>query len=555
MATINSLGIGSGVLTADIIDQLREADESRIIKPLENKITLANQKEDAYKLLNSLMTTFKSSASALDGDNLYLSRAVTGNTDAVTVTAESGSNIQDFSITDVNLAKSDVWNSTTTIASSDTAISGLGAGTLTVSIDGEDFVIDYTATSTLNEIKDSINELAGTKMTASVLQVGTSDYELVLTAKDTNQAITFSDSNAGVTEVDTFDVGDVSGNLTGDVFTITYDGVDYDYTTLADGESAATIGDALATALAADANTTIVAGNDGTFTITSDTAGTPLAADIALSNNLAGGGTFTDSSTNTADAISLQNALGLNNIQTASAATFKYNGIEITRDTNEITDLITGVTITLNENQEINDTASIKIEQNNTSISSEISLFVNGYNSLITNLQDMTKSDRETGAVGIFNGESFVKSISRDLVNLITQVDGNGNSLMDYGIDIDRDGVMSLDNDVFAKKYVEDAGAMELFFSGDSETDGIFTKLDNKMTEYTGYNKLLSNFSDQLTDSKDSLVAQHEKQKASLDARYEIMTKRFSAYDAIISRINSQFSSLKMMIDAEANAK
>ena len=90
--TINSLGIGSGVLTSDLLDKLRESDESVIIKPLENKITLANQKEDAYDLLSTLMTTFKSSASALDGDNLYLSRAVTGNTDAVTVTAESGSN-------------------------------------------------------------------------------------------------------------------------------------------------------------------------------------------------------------------------------------------------------------------------------------------------------------------------------------------------------------------------------------------------------------------------------------------------------------------------------
>lgn len=454
MATINSLGIGSGVLTADIIDQLREADESTIIKPLEDKITLANQKEDAYNLLSSLMTTFKSSASALDGDNLYLSRAVTGNTDAVTVTSDAGSNVQEFTITDIDKAEADVWNSTS-FSATDNTLTNLGAGTLTLTLDGTDYDVAYTATDTLDDIKDAINEEASSVMTASVLQVGESSYELVLTAKDTNKAITFSDSND----------------------------------------------DSVPTAL------------------------------------------------------SLETTLSLNNIQPAEAATFKYNGIDITRDDNEITDLITGVTITLNENQEATDTAAIKIAQNETSISTEMSLFVNNYNSLITNLADMTRSDRESGSVGIFNSESFVKSISREITDLITTVDSDGNSLMDYGIDIDRDGVMSLDNEIFATKYVTDASAMELFFSGDSatETKGIFTKLNDKMEEYTGFNKLMTNFSNQLDDSKESLEEQHTKQTESLDARYAILTKRFIAYDAIISRINSEFSSLELMINAELN--
>ncbi len=450
--TINSLGIGSGVLTSDLLDKLREADEAVIIKPLESKITLANQKEDAYELLSSLMTTFKSSASALDGDNLYLSRAVTGNTDAVTVTAESGSNVQDFSITNVDKAQADVWRSGS-LGEKSTPIVDLGSGTLTISINGEDFAIEYDDESSLNDIRDSINETANESVTASVLQVGEDSYELVLTAKETNQAITFTDTNSD-----------------------------------------------------------------------------------------------SDSLINT---LSLNDPL--NNIQQAKAATFEFNGIEITRDSNEISDLIVGVTINLNQNQEAEESASISISQNSTSISTEISLFVNNYNSLITNLQDMTRSDRESGSVGIFNGDSFVKSIAREITSLVTQMDENRDSLIDYGIEIDRDGVMSLNNDMFATQYATDPEGMELFFSGDSETDGIFTKLNSKMDEYTGYDQLMSSFSDQLESAKDNLVAQYDKQTASLDSRYEILQKKFIAYDAIISRINAQFSSLQMMIDAEAN--
>jgi flagellar hook-associated protein 2 len=258
--------------------------------------------------------------------------------------------------------------------------------------------------------------------------------------------------------------------------------------------------------------------------------------------------------TNEADS-SLSSKLQLNNIQVAKGATFKYNGVEIARDTNDISDLIVGVTIKLNQNQESTQSASISIAQNNTSISSEISLFVTNYNSLRTNLDDMTNSNRETGAVGIFNGESFIKSISRDITDMILKVDSNGNSLMDYGISIDRYGEMSLDTTVFAEKFVTDPEGMELFFSGNSEKDGLFTQLDTKMKEYTGYDKLLSNFSEQLTSKKESITEQYDRQKESLDTRYNILTKKFIAYDAMISKLNSQFSSMKMMIDAEYAAK
>ena len=452
MAGVNSLGIGSGVLTSDLLDKLRAADDASIIKPLENKITLANQKDDAYTLLSSLMTTFKSSTTALDGDNLYLNRAVTGNTDAVTVTAESGSDVQSFNITNVNKAEKDVWNS---IAqdSTTTAIPTLGAGILTIHIDGEDFEIPYTASSSLDNIKTSINEIAGEKVTASVLQVGDSSYELVITSDNLNKAMTFTDD--GITTK-------------------------------------------LATTLGLD--------------------------DVA------------------------------HNIQPAQAATFNLNGIGITRSTNDISDLINGVTIKLNQNQAVDDSASVNIAQNDTAIGSEISIFVQNFNSLITNLQDMTRSDRESGSVGIFNGESFVKSISRDIISLVAQIDINGASLVDYGIDIDRYGVMSLDSSIFNAKFSEDPQAMELAFSGNSTTDGIFTKLNTKMENYMGYNKLMTNFSNQLSSSKENLTSQYDRQKATLDDRYAIMAKRFTAYDAMISRLNSQFSSLQMMIDAEANA-
>ena len=87
--TINSLGIGSGVLTADVIDQLKENDKAQQITPIDSKISLEQQKGDALDLLKSLMDSFQASVSSLDYDVLYQERTVSGNNSGVSVTAEA----------------------------------------------------------------------------------------------------------------------------------------------------------------------------------------------------------------------------------------------------------------------------------------------------------------------------------------------------------------------------------------------------------------------------------------------------------------------------------
>jgi len=456
---ISSLGIGSGVLTADIIDQLREADEERIIKPLDGKIEFNKQKETAFTLLDTLMTSFKGSVSALDDDGLYQNRAVAVNNEAVKVTAEAGSDVQSFTIDNVLLAQADIQDSA--VFSSKTAAispSAPGNGVLTLDIGSNSYAIDYTDATTLEGLAQAINDAAGESVTASVLQVGADSYELIVQSDNTgaDQAITFTDSL-----------------------------------------------------------------NDG-------------------SN----------------DADSLLTRLGMNSVQTARDASFDYNGIAITRSTNDVSDLLNGVTITL---QEEGESSNIAISQNKEDIKTEMSLFVENYNNLITNLHDMTLSDRDAGTAGVFNGDNFIKSISRDLNNIITSMDVEGQSLVDYGIDIDKNGFMTLDNSVFEAKLDEDPAALEIFFSGSTdpltfeEEAGIFTTLEEKINTYTKFNGLFDNYGNSMEGQLESLTEQRAKQVETLDNRYEIMTKRFVAYDAIISKINAQFSSLQQMIAAELN--
>lgn len=459
-SSISSLGIGSGVLTADVIDQLKEADTARIVKPLENKITINNQKQDAYKLLDSLMKTFKASASALSYDTIFDNKIVQSSGKAE-VKIDSGATVDSFSLETVTLAKKDITKFGS-VASPATTIA-TGAGVLKIN----NFEIAYDENTTLSDLAQSITEIAGDSISASVLQTGDGAYNLVLSSKSTgsSQSITISDTDDGTSG---------TGSLNAALFD-------------------------------------------------------PYNA--------------------------ITNPNGYEKVQTASDATFKYNGITMTRATNEISDLILGVNIKLKEE---GDFSSVDVSQDTTAISDELKLFTDSYNALITNLHDMTLKDEASGAEGVFNGDSFVKSIARDLTKTITSLNTNNNSLINYGIDLDRNGTMSFNKSALETKLKEDSDAVKLFFTGGTNSEGnkvtgLFTTVDEKLKSYTGYGNLLSNFETNLKNEGTSLSKSHATAKASLDTRYEIMAKRFTAYDGMISRINSQFSSLKMMIDAESN--
>ncbi|MDD2838838.1 MAG: flagellar filament capping protein FliD [Sulfuricurvum sp.] len=250
-------------------------------------------------------------------------------------------------------------------------------------------------------------------------------------------------------------------------------------------------------------------------------------------------------------------------VQQAQDASFKYNGITVTRSSNEITDIISGVTINLLKD---GSSANIDIAQDVDSISTEMSTLVDSYNSLISQLTSMTTADTEAGTVGVFNGDSSITSISRDITRLFTSINNDGYSLAQFGIDLSEKGTMSFNSATFKTKFNEDTTLSEQFFSGlttyddngnvASQKDGIFTQLNALTTRYLGSygsDGILDNLTTASSDAITSLTTDKTKAQALLDARYETMTARFVEYDSIMTKLTSQFSSLQMQIDAMAS--
>ena len=458
---ISSLGAGSGILTQDVLDQLRKADEAKQITPITLSLANENDKKAAMDIVDASMKNFIDSINEVKSQSLYDERQTTVSGSAVEVTADANTDIQDFTLSVDVLATKQIEESGA-FASEDTKVA-TAAGKLKLNIDGKDFQIDYDENTSLKDLKKLINDTAGDKIDATIVQINDGEFRLFMSSVETgvNQNITITDED---------------GNL-------------------------------------------------------SDDGGTT-----------AGGTKLTDD---------------LSEIQAGVDAEFTFNGQDIVRHSNNIDDLITGLDITLKEVG----TSVVSVSQDRENIMSKIDSFVEKYNSSVKELNRMTKASAEDDK-GIFSGESTIKNMKRAIESMFSSVGGGVGTMNDYGFDIDKDGVMTIDKTTLNDAMDTDSSNVQAFFSGgdfdngDGTTtavDGVFTEMANVVEGYTKYNATLDQFQTSITENISNLEDRKVSATERLDARYEILKKQYSAYDVMITKFNHSSDIFTQLANANAN--
>ncbi|MGH1614366.1 flagellar filament capping protein FliD [Helicobacter pylori] len=256
------------------------------------------------------------------------------------------------------------------------------------------------------------------------------------------------------------------------------------------------------------------------------------------------------------------------NLQKASDSEFTYNGVSITRPTNEVNDVISGVNITLEQTTEPNKPAIISVSRDNQAIIDSLTEFVKAYNELIPKLDEDTRYDADTKIAGIFNGVGDIRAIRSSLNNVFSysvHTDNGVESLMKYGLSLDDKGVMSLDEAKLSSALNSNPKATQDFFYGSDSKDmggreihqeGIFSKFNQVIANLIdGGNAKLKIYEDSLDRDAKSLTKDKENAQELLKTRYNIMAERFAAYDSQISKANQKFNSVQMMIDQAAAKK
>ncbi|WP_075880542.1 flagellar filament capping protein FliD [Vreelandella massiliensis] len=201
--SISSLGIGSGLDLNGLLDQLRSAEREKLA-PIEQQIESEQTKISAYGQLESALSEFQSSASALGDSSLYESLSASTSGEAVSAAADETAMPGRYDIDVTSLATRGTLASTG-VADPEAAISG-GTDQQMEFTFGDDTnsskSVAIPANSSLEEIRDAINadENAGVNATIINDGSGSNEFRLALTSRETGADASISSFEFSETE-------------------------------------------------------------------------------------------------------------------------------------------------------------------------------------------------------------------------------------------------------------------------------------------------------------------------------------------------------------------
>ncbi|WP_303285382.1 flagellar filament capping protein FliD [Marinobacter sp. SS8-8] len=197
MANISSLGLGSGVLNSDLVDQLVQAERA----PTENRLTQKTEQTQAlisaYGKLRSAVTELRLPMRQLSApDNLKAFSASSSNEDIAVSVDSTRASRGTYSVAVTSLAGAQALASRDVFADRDATSVGQGAMTLNVGDKTTNLTID-SSNDTLQGLANAIND-ADAGVSAGVIDTG-NGFQLVLSADETGTANAVSISVLGDT--------------------------------------------------------------------------------------------------------------------------------------------------------------------------------------------------------------------------------------------------------------------------------------------------------------------------------------------------------------------
>ncbi|PHR01465.1 MAG: flagellar hook protein [Halomonas sp.] len=183
MATITSLGVGSGLDLTGLLDQLQEAERGKLA-PITLQKKQQQAKISAYGQLQTSLNSFQDAVAKLNDPKLYQSLSANVRGDAIKATTSASALPGSYRVEVSQLATSGTLASTR-VTDRDTALDLQGATAIRLEFGGADAVdIDIAPGSSLSAIRDAINANKDAGVNATIINDG-QGYRLALSSKNT----------------------------------------------------------------------------------------------------------------------------------------------------------------------------------------------------------------------------------------------------------------------------------------------------------------------------------------------------------------------------------
>ena len=491
MSTIRFPGLLTGIDTGELVAQMM-ALERRTLNVYEERKDMWGERKDDLSTLETKLSNLQSSIRALSvADELRAFSTASSDSDILTAEASYNTYEGNHTVVINQLATAERWVHSTGLEYAEDSV---GAGTFIYSYNNQETTITTTANTTLAEFVGLINNDANNPgVTASLLYYNDA-YHMVLNGNDagTDYLISINASSTEVWEAGTeFTVGSDNATLNtkiedldqfgddplegGEVIEIT--GTDHNGSAITQVNLSIT-GNTKLSHLIAEINDAFdgiakATLENGKIVLTDQTSG---ASSLSINLNYNANGsaatltlpTMAVSAEGGSTAANLTGFAEADFIESQSAQDSQIRvdgyppGAWISRSSNTIDDVIHGVTLHLHDTTDANG-EEITLTRDIQSVKDKLSKMVEAYNLAVTYIQEKTGYDESSKTAGSLMADYTVTTIrSQILTPLIAQTSGFIEDIDSFlmpgqiGLELDRDGLLTLDMNVFDEAIAED---------------------------------------------------------------------------------------------------
>jgi flagellar hook-associated protein 2 len=242
--------------------------------------------------------------------------------------------------------------------------------------------------------------------------------------------------------------------------------------------------------------------------------------------------------------------------QTATDALVKVDGISYTRSSNQLTDVINGLTLDLKTTT--SSAASLDLTRDTTALKEKFTALVTAYNDADNILKEVSdpKSVLETYGATLV-GDSAVRSLRQQLRSMVSGLSStpgeNIKSLSQMGISVDQKGVMSLDETKLDEALSANYSDVVKSFTGGYNNLGTYSTLSagfagdavKKITNIIGNKGALTTNTTTANTQITKYKADLEKLNTRMESLLARYTKQFGVMESLVGQVNSQKTSLK----------
>ncbi|MEZ4654647.1 MAG: flagellar filament capping protein FliD [Candidatus Eisenbacteria bacterium] len=232
-----------------------------------------------------------------------------------------------------------------------------------------------------------------------------------------------------------------------------------------------------------------------------------------------------------------------------SDAVVQFDGVEIRSDSNTLTDVVPGITLTLTSTSDASQVLSV--ERDEDAAVAKLKELISAFNATIDQIYTLTRPADEDGqSRGILAGTSAFGNLRNALRLLVGQSVDTGGSvsrLADLGITTDRQGRLTLKEADFREVLQSDPAAVEKLFNGEN---GLAVRLDGYLDGFLKTGGVI----DQQRQAAQSRIDLYARRIASteegLAAREKSLLQQLAQVQTAIGSLSQQQSYLSSLFSA-----